>query len=133
MRNLNEPLRDRDEDRDITNKEPLEKARTEAEVVPIRPGKSVGRTGTTPESETDPQELRSRWDAIQAEFVDDPRNAVQDADKLISSVLQRLEQRFSDERSKLEMQWRRGDQASTEDLRQALHQYRAMFMRLLSI
>jgi hypothetical protein len=131
MRNLNEPLRDRDEDRDITDKEPIEKARTEAEVVPIRPGKSVART--TSQLETDAQELRARWDAIQAEFVDDPRNAVQDADKLISSALQRLEQTFSDERSKLELQWRRGEQASTEDLRQALHQYRAMFLRLLSI
>ncbi len=47
--------------------------------------------------------------------------------------MQRLAQIFADERSKLESQWGRGDDISTEDLRQALRQYRAFFDRLLSV
>ncbi len=35
------------------------------------------------------------------------------------------------ERSRLEDQWERGEQASTEDLRMALQQYRSFFRRLL--
>ena len=39
----------------------------------------------------------------------------------------------ADERSKLEGQWGRGDNVSTEDLRVALQRYRAFFDRLLSV
>jgi hypothetical protein len=77
--------------------------------------------------------LRSRWDAIQTGFVDEPRRAVEQADSLVAEVMQRLAQLFADERSKLEGQWSRGDNVSTEDLRVALQRYRSFFDRLLSI
>ena len=47
--------------------------------------------------------------------------------------MKRLAEVFSEERSKLEKQWDRGDEVSTEDLRVALQRYRAFFHRLLAI
>jgi len=65
--------------------------------------------------------------------VDEPRNAVQEADGLVASAMKRLAEVFAQERSKLEQQWDRGDDVSTEDLRLALQRYRSFFHRLLSI
>jgi hypothetical protein len=79
------------------------------------------------------QGFRERWDAVQTEFVDEPRKSVQEADNLVESVIQRLSQIFTDERGKLEAQWEKGDNASTEDLRLALQRYRSFFTRLLSV
>jgi hypothetical protein len=45
----------------------------------------------------------------------------------------RLAEIFSDERKKLEANWDRGDNVSTEDLRVALQRYRSFFARLLSV
>jgi hypothetical protein len=84
-------------------------------------------------SKTDTESLRSRWMDIQGQFVDEPRRAVQDADSLVADLMQRLAQMFADERNRLEQQWDRGDQVSTEDLRQGLRRYRSFFERLLSI
>jgi len=47
--------------------------------------------------------------------------------------MKRLSDNFAEERSKLEGQWDRGDDASTEDLRIALRRYRSFFQRLLSV
>jgi hypothetical protein len=77
--------------------------------------------------------LRARWKTIQAAFVDEPRNAVHQADTLVASAMQRLAEVFADERAKLEKQWDRGDNVSTEDLRVALQRYRTFFERLLSV
>ena len=76
---------------------------------------------------------RERWQAIQADFVDDPREAVKQADELVAQLIQQLAKTFADERSKLEGQWDRGDDVSTEDMRLALRRYRSFFGRLLSI
>jgi hypothetical protein len=81
---------------------------------------------------SNPGEYRHRWDAIQAGFVDEPRRAVENADALVADVIQQFVRSFADERSQLETQWSRGDQASTEDLRVALRRYRSFFDRLLS-
>jgi hypothetical protein len=77
--------------------------------------------------------FRSRWEAIQTGFVDEPRTAVQEADALVAQVVARLAEVFSEERTALEKQWDRGDNISTEDLRIALKRYRAFFDRLLSV
>jgi hypothetical protein len=81
----------------------------------------------------DADELRTRWDSIQAGFVDEPRKAVEEADSLVASAMKRLAETFANERSGLEKQWDRGDDVSTEDLRVALRRYRAFFGRLLSM
>lgn len=77
--------------------------------------------------------LRTRWKAIQTAFVDEPRDAVHQADTLVASAMKRLAEVFADERAKLEQQWDRGDNVSTEDLRVALQRYRTFFERLLSV
>lgn len=79
------------------------------------------------------EEYRSRWTSIQTGFVDEPRHAVEQADSLVAEVMQELAKTFSDERKKLEAQWGRGDNVSTEDLRVALQRYRSFFSRLLAI
>jgi hypothetical protein len=47
-------------------------------------------------------------------------------------MVSRLTDVFTAERSSLEDVWRRGDDASTEDLRMALQRYRSFFGRLLA-
>jgi hypothetical protein len=79
------------------------------------------------------QQMRSRWEQVQAGFVDEPRKAVEQADQLVDSAVKRLSQMFSDERSKLESEWDKNEEVSTEDLRLALRRYRSFFDRLLSM
>lgn len=79
------------------------------------------------------QQLHSRWESIQAGFVDEPRRAVEQADGLVAEVIKSLAETFASERSNLEQQWGRGDDISTEDLRLALQRYRSFFDRLLSM
>jgi hypothetical protein len=112
MGNLNEPIK-----------------RDEGEVLAFR------ARGESPKllEETEARGLQSRWDAIQAGFVDEPRSAVEAADKLVSDAIQRLSKAFAEQRSELEQQWTHGKEASTEDLRVALQHYRAFFSRILSI
>lgn len=79
------------------------------------------------------REFRASWDAVQIGFVDDPQQAVRQADELVRQMLQNLAQTFSDERAGLDA---RGEGAvdadSTEKLRLALRRYRAFMQRLLS-
>jgi hypothetical protein len=76
---------------------------------------------------------RTRWEAVQTGFVDEPRKAVEEADALVAQVIKRLTEVFADERTNLEHQWDQGDHISTEDLRIALRKYRSFFDRLLSL
>ena len=77
--------------------------------------------------------FRTRWSAIQTGFVDEPRKAVEEADTLVAEVMKRLAEVFAAERTRLESQWERSDQVSTEDLRLAMRRYRSFFERLLSL
>jgi hypothetical protein len=78
-------------------------------------------------------ELRARWAGVQAAFVDDPKDCVQKADVLVSDLVEQLTTGFTQARSRLEEQWSRGEDASTEDLRLALMHYREFFERLLAV
>ena len=84
-------------------------------------------------SESEMADFRSQWSKVQTGFVDEPRRTVEEADKLVASVMQRLAEGFANERSGLEKQWDRGDDVSTEDLRVALQRYRSFFGRLLKL
>jgi hypothetical protein len=84
-------------------------------------------------TESEMGDFRSQWNELQIGFVDEPRRAVEDADKLVASVMQRLAEGFANERSGLEKQWDRGDNVSTEELRVALQRYRSFFGRLLKL
>jgi hypothetical protein len=75
--------------------------------------------------------FRARWDQVQTSFVDEPRQAVEQADGLVANVVKRIAEQFCAERATLEQQWAEGN-VSTEDLRQALRRYRSFFDRLLA-
>ena len=84
-------------------------------------------------SDDEAGQFRTRWTDIQAAFVDSPRSAVERADALVGDTVKRLADVFSDERARLEGQWDRGDNVTTEDLRVTLQRYRAFFDRLLNV
>ncbi len=93
-------------------------ARTEADQERLIPGDSAF-------------DYQQRWEVIQAGFIDEPRESVSEADRLVEEVMGRVSDRFEEQRRALEEQWAQGE-ASTEDLRLALRRYRAFFERLLS-
>ena len=101
----------------------------------MRPGVGTNPSDTKvplfPEAELD--QLRARWTDIQAEFVDEPRKSVEEADHLVAQTVQRLAETFANARTSLEGQWTRGGDVSTEDLRIALQRYRSFFDRLLTV
>jgi len=106
----------------------------EAPDAQFRPGSTSGDGhGTMLFPETEAERFRNQWNNIQAEFVDEPRQAVERADALVSDAMKRLTDMFASERASLEGQWDRGDKITTEDLRVALQRYRGFFDRLLSI
>jgi len=103
-----------------------------------------------PLSSADRASFATRWNEVQARFVDDPRGAVTVADSLVTDVMQargypigEFEQRAADisvdhpvvvenYRSAHTIAMRHSTgQASTEDLRQAMVHYRTLFQELL--
>ena len=102
-----------------------------------------------------PETSRARyveaWKTVQAEFVDEPRRAVASADALLQQVMaergypvEDFEQRAADLSTdhpevvqnyraghRLVLESKDGDGSSTEDLRQAMHHYRALFEELV--
>ena len=83
--------------------------------------------------EDDARIYEDRWEECQRGFVDEPRQSVEEADQLVASLMKHLASEFADERARLEAQWDRGEDVSTEDLRIALQRYRSFFHRLLNI
>jgi hypothetical protein len=105
---------------------------------PAADGRPVAARGAGDEQEPlfrseQAQQLAERWQEIQASFVDQPRESVEQADMLVADLMQRLASTFSDERQRLEAQWDSGGDVSTEDLRIALTRYRSFFDRLLAV
>jgi|SRR5215470_12868264 len=103
-----------------------------------------------PLSAADQSSFAVRWNEVQARFVDDPRGAVTVADSLVTEVMQlrgypigEFEQRAADlsvdyplivdnYRAAHDIALRHSaGKASTEDLRQAMVHYRALFQELL--
>ncbi len=111
-----------------------ERAASTGEMAAGGAGSSGGGTGDTdallPADEN--TGFQRRWEDLQTGFVDEPRRTVEQADELVAQVMQRLAEGFATERERLEQQWGRGEDVSTEDLRIALQRYRAFFQRLLS-
>ncbi|MER5753860.1 hypothetical protein [Streptomyces sp. NPDC002088] len=83
-------------------------------------------------TEDEDQDFRDRWQKTQNKFVDDPREAVHDADALVADVMQTLATTFAQHKKDLEGQWGQGEQVDTEELRRALRRYRSFFNRLLT-
>ncbi|WP_306361768.1 hypothetical protein [Nocardia sp. CC227C] len=100
---------------------------------------SAQRTPTRTETTGEPliadgelERLRIRWREVQGMFVDDPRDAVQQADELVGGTIQRLADACADRRKNLENRWAQEGSGDTEELRQALRGYRSFFDQLLS-
>jgi hypothetical protein len=124
------------EDRATSSQDPLQAPAEQS--VPARqaaPGSDPG-AGDQPRAQlledNELQNLLVQWKDIQAEFVDEPRKAVQAADALVAELMQRLAQMFASERAQLESRWSGGEDVSTEDLRRGLRRYRSFFERLLA-
>lgn len=94
-------------------------------------GRGDGEAALFPANER--TELEQKWNEIQARFVDEPRGSVEEANALVSDLMDRLVSSFSDQRERLEGQWERGDDVTTEDLRMVLMRYRSFFGRLLEV
>jgi hypothetical protein len=106
----------------VESAEPVEKA---------DPAATVDEDGSLlPDDEE--VDFRRRWEDIQTRFVDDPRQAVEDADALVAGVMKRIAEGFAQARDGLEGQWSAGADVGTEELRVALQRYRSFFRRLLS-
>ena len=124
-------------DQQEREQEPADRATSTRELAkdlertPPGQAKQSATTALFPENES--RDFHKRWTDIQTAFVDEPRQAVEQADELVAEVVKRLVDSFARERSRLEGQWGRGDNVSTEDLRVALQRYRAFFDRLLNI
>jgi len=73
----------------------------------------------------------ARWESVKSGFVDEPRQAVGQADVLVGELLDELQALFADQRRRLE-EGLDSDTTSTEDLRMALRRYRSFFDRLVS-
>ena len=138
------PLRKDQNEEELTTADLAQGTRAAEQRTPDVPGprpvaseRNVAERATTSETPLFPSgeldSLRTRWKEVQTAFVDEPRKAVKQADGLVASAMKRLAEVFAEERSKLEGQWDRGDNVSTEDLRVALQRYRTFFDRLLSI
>jgi hypothetical protein len=117
---------------DITEKTEEDRVESQGEVELTETQQAeAGFTLLLPNHEVD--QFGSQWNAIQAEFVDNPNTSVEAADSLVAQVMKRLAEIFNEEREKLESQWQQGEEVSTENLRVALQRYRSFFNRLLSL
>jgi hypothetical protein len=104
-----------------------------------------------PLAREDAEEFAASWRRVQARFVDDPREAVMDADRLIADVMRARGYPVEDPRRRLDdlsvehahvvdhyraareiVERHERGSASTEDLRQAMVHFRALFDELVA-
>jgi hypothetical protein len=81
---------------------------------------------------TDAETVRRQFLDIQAGFVDEPRQAVEQAGELVETLHRKVVESLQAERGLLNQVLDR-DEPSTEDLRLALRAYRAYVDRLLGV
>ena len=111
----------------------------------------VARFQIHPIAEEDVRRFTNSWKSVQARFVDDPRTAVLEADRLIGEAMHargypvgdpdKQMEDLSVEHARVVEHYRSGravvlrheqGQASTEDLRQAMVHFRLLFEELMS-
>ena len=121
-----------------------------AEVIPLEREKRVEKFSLRPLPPSDRERYAEDWAAIQRRFVDDPANAVNQADTLVNTVLAargypvgEAEQRAADisvnypslvenyRAARVVMLRHSQSEASTEDLRLAMVNFRSLFDELL--
>jgi hypothetical protein len=134
-----EPMTERTTDpTELTSEPDLEREPVAETVTPAAPALNTGdapATDTTDDAEVlfgteDAEKFRLRWRELQADFVDDPKHAVEGADHLVDEVMRTLSEIFAEHKRDLEGQLREGGE--TEELRVALRRYRSFFEQLLN-
>jgi hypothetical protein len=81
----------------------------------------------------DGADLERRWQLVQASFVDEPRQAVEDADALVVETVRTINDALEGKRSRLEDAWNGSGGSDTEQLLVALRGYRDLFRHLLTV
>ncbi|MFD6162901.1 hypothetical protein ACFWF7_14135 [Nocardia sp. NPDC060256] len=84
-------------------------------------------------ADTDLDQLRTQWREVQGTFVDNPRDAVTQADQIVTDIIYKLTTAIAERKRVLEERTSGATDGDTEELRQALRGYRGFFRRLLSI
>jgi hypothetical protein len=136
------PDTDSYEDPDLERERAAERERAEArdaardraedEATPVGAARDQGSFGTSYLGEHSTEDSWQEWRVIQADFVDNPREAVSKANRLVGELIDSIVRQFNTERNQLEQRWSSGEDVSTEDLRKSLQTYRDFFGRLLS-
>jgi hypothetical protein len=108
----------------------------EASVTAMQIGEAeAGVTGDDGErvlAEDKVREFTARWEGVQLAFLDSPSQAVRDADRLVTELLDHVTARLDERRSALEDRWNGDTETNTENLRVTLQQYRGFFRRLIA-
>jgi hypothetical protein len=126
---------------EATEPEAAEPAAAEAQAAeePAAPGTATPEPAAPAAAAAPPEALlgsldaegaRNRFLDIQAGFVDEPRQAVEEAGRFVDELVQRVTDALQAQRSQLQQA---GDDASTEDLRLTLRAYRQFVDRLLGL
>lgn len=109
---------------------------------PMVRGQETGAAGGMPSHaapqetalfDRDPADVQARWRDLQAGFVDDPGDAVKRADGLVGEVVESLTSALNQRTSELRGRWQGAGGHDTEQLRQALREYRGVLERLLAV
>ena len=87
-------------------------------------------TSASPVGSLDADGIRNRFLDIQAGFVDEPRQAVEEAGRFVDELLQQVADALREQRAQLAGAT---DEGSTEDLRLALRAYRQFVDRILGM
>jgi hypothetical protein len=106
---------------------PAEAPAAESSAAPAAPGAAAPASLL---GSLDPAELRGRFLDIQAGFIDEPRQAVEEAGRFVDDLLRQVSEALQQQRGQLTGA---SDEASTEDLRLALRAYRQFVDRLLGL
>lgn len=94
---------------------------------------STPSTGGRLLADDDRDQLRDRWNRITERFVDDPAAAVRDADALTGQVIDRIRASLDERRSAAQADLPERDEATTEQLREALHHYEVLITQLTDV
>ncbi|GGS50250.1 hypothetical protein GCM10010156_06210 [Planobispora rosea] len=103
--------------------------------VPVQEPQRSGRVSLFGQ---DPEDVRRRWQEVQAGFVDDPRQAVEHAASLLGEVTEAIRTALEARAADLQGRWKNGGQdaaegGDTERLRTVLRDYRATLEELLGM
>lgn len=117
------PIDEREYDRGDARSEDLREPGSEVVAAPSGPSPVLGFDGP---------EMLARWTEIQTGFVDEPLEAVRQADEFVSEVIERLIRGYSEKRRHLGEEIFRDGDVDTEVLRVALQRDREFFQRLMA-